>query len=81
MVGQSTIDTVVDAPRVEVGLKLRVDRLRVLLVKPKIQFFSLLRRERVYSVFDVLYGAVHAHICSIPGGQMLSRSDRAALAA
>jgi len=60
MVGQSAIDSVVDSPGIEVGFKLRVDRLGVVLVEPQIQFFSLLRSERVYGAFDVLYGAVHA---------------------
>ena len=34
VVGQGTINAVVDAPGVKIGFKLRVDRLRVALVKP-----------------------------------------------
>ena len=60
MVGQSAIDPVVNPPGIEVGRKLRIDRQRVVLVEPQVQFFSLLRCERVYGTFDVLYGAVHA---------------------
>ena len=62
MVGQSAIDSVVDTPGIKVGLKLRVDRLGVVLVEPQIQFFSLLRCKCVYGAFDVLYGAIHAFL-------------------
>jgi hypothetical protein len=34
VVSQGAIDPVVDAPGVEIGFKLRVDRLRAVLVKP-----------------------------------------------
>lgn len=60
MVSQSAIDAVIDAPRLEIDLKLRVNRLRVAPVKPQIEFVSLPRGESVYRAFDVLYGAVHA---------------------
>lgn len=60
MVGQGAIDSVVDAPGIEIGLKLGVDRLGVVLVEPQIQLFSLLRCQRIYCAFDVLDGAVHA---------------------
>jgi hypothetical protein len=43
MIRQSAIDAVVDSAGVEAGLKLRIDRLRVVLVKPQVEFFSLLR--------------------------------------
>jgi hypothetical protein len=43
MIRQSAIDAVVNSAGVEAGLKLRIDRLRVVLVKPQVEFFSLLR--------------------------------------
>jgi hypothetical protein len=55
VVGQGAIDTVVNARGFEVGLKLGVDRLRMVLVKPQAQFFYLLQRERVYCAFNFLY--------------------------
>ena len=60
MVGQSAIDTLVDATCSKIGPQLRVDRLRVVLVKPQMEFFPLPRRESVYGAFDFLYGGIHA---------------------
>jgi hypothetical protein len=57
VVGHGAIDAVVNAPRVEVSLKLHVDGLGMAPVKPQIQFLPLLRRERVYCAFDLLYRA------------------------
>ena len=34
VVGQGAINAVVDAPGIKIGLKLRVDRMRITLVKP-----------------------------------------------
>ena len=34
VVGQGAIDAVIDAPGIKIGFKLRVDRLRMTLVKP-----------------------------------------------
>jgi hypothetical protein len=55
VVGQGAIDAVVDAPGVKIGLKLRVNTLRMALVKPYVQLFHLLRRERVYCAFNFPY--------------------------
>jgi hypothetical protein len=57
VIGQGAIDTVIDAAPFKIGFKLRVDTLRVVLIKPLIQFFHLLGRERLYCAFDVLHGA------------------------
>ena len=59
MVGHSALDTIVKAARLEIGLKLPVNRLRVLPVKPQSQFFALLRRQSVYRPFDILQTAFH----------------------
>lgn len=55
MVGQGAIDAVIDAPGVKIGFELRIDSLRVALVKPYRQLFHLLRTKRVYRVFNFLY--------------------------
>lgn len=55
VVGQCAIDAVVNTSGVEIGFKLRVDRLRVALVKPHVQLFNLPRRQRVYGAFNFLY--------------------------
>jgi hypothetical protein len=55
VIGQRSIDTVVDASSLEIGFKLRINRLRITLVKPPIQFINLLLRQRVYGAFDFLY--------------------------
>jgi hypothetical protein len=55
MIGQSAIDTAVDAASFKIGLELSVDSLRVALIKPDEQFFQLLRRECVYRTFNFLY--------------------------
>jgi hypothetical protein len=47
MVGQCVIDAIVDAACLKVVRKLLIDRLWVRLIKPQIEFFSLLRRESV----------------------------------
>ena len=49
------MNAVVNAPGVKIGLKLRVDRLRMTLVKPYVELFDLLRRERVYRALNFLY--------------------------
>jgi hypothetical protein len=56
VVGKGAVNTVVDAPRLKVGFKLLVNRLRIVSVKPLVQFFPLLRREGVYCAFNLLYG-------------------------
>src|SRR5262245_29608540 len=45
---------VVQTTRGKVGLKARVDGLRVVLIQPRIKFGQLLRRQRSDSVFDLL---------------------------
>jgi hypothetical protein len=52
MIGQSAMNTIIDASGLKIGLKLRVDRRRMSLIKPPVQFIYLLRRERVYGAFD-----------------------------
>lgn len=52
MVGRGAIDTLVYAARFERGPKLKLNRLRIVLVKPAIQFFPLLRRNGIYRSFD-----------------------------
>ena len=59
MVGHSALDTIVKAARLKIGLKLPVNSLRVLPVKPQSQFFALLRRESVYRPFDIPQTAFH----------------------
>src|SRR5271165_4758088 len=54
MIGQSAINTIVDASGLKIGFELRVDQLRMALVKPPVQFIQLLRRERVCGAFDFL---------------------------
>ena len=54
VVGQGAINAVVDAPGVKIGFKLRVNRLRMALIKPYVQLFHLLRRKRVYRAFNFL---------------------------
>ena len=59
MVGHSALYTIVKAARLKIGLKLPVNSLRVLPVKPQSQFFALLRRESVYRPFDIPQTAFH----------------------
>ena len=59
MVGHSALDTIVKAARLKIELKLPVNRLRVLPVKPQSQFFALMRRESVYRSFDIPQTAFH----------------------
>lgn len=57
MVSLGTGDTVVDAASFEVGLMPRVDPLRVVLVKPLIEFFYLLGRDGVYGPCKCMAGS------------------------
>lgn len=59
MVGQSALYAIVEAARLKIGLKVPVNRLRMLPVKPQSEFFALLRRESVYCPFDILQTAFH----------------------
>ncbi len=45
---QSAMDGFVETARRQIGLKANVDGLRAILIKPRIQFFQFLRRERSY---------------------------------
>ncbi len=60
MAGQGAIYTIVKSAKFEIGLKLRINRLRVMLVKPQGELFYLLGCERVDRAFDILYGPIHA---------------------
>jgi hypothetical protein len=53
-VGQSAMNGLVEATRSKVGLNARVDGLLTMLVKPRKQFFQLLRCKRSYRAFDFL---------------------------
>ena len=49
------VDTLIETARFNIGLKLNVNRLRIVLVKPLAQFFPLLGRQRGNRVFDLLH--------------------------
>jgi hypothetical protein len=69
VVGQGAIDAVVYAARVKVGFKLLINWLRIMLVKPLIEFFALRRRKSVYRAFNLLYSVqVHASLLPRLGG-------------
>jgi hypothetical protein len=51
---QSAINGFVEAPRLKVGLNAGINGLRAVLVKPQVQFIQLLRRECLYTTFNLL---------------------------
>jgi hypothetical protein len=53
---QSAMDGFVETARRKIGLNASVDGLRTILVKPGVQFFQLLRRERSDGALDFLHG-------------------------
>jgi hypothetical protein len=55
MIGKGTGNAVIEAARVDSSFKLHVARLQILLVKPDVQFFPLVGRERVNGAFDLLH--------------------------
>ena len=56
LVVQRTLDGRVEASGRKIGLDASVDRRRIVLLKPYIQFFYLARRERSDSAFNVFDG-------------------------
>jgi len=52
VVGQCAMNPIVQKTGVHIRLKLHVDRLRMTLVKPRVQLGHLLRGERVYPAFN-----------------------------
>jgi hypothetical protein len=54
LVVQSAMNSFVETARVKVGPNASVDRMRVIAIKPQVQFVQLLGRKRVYGVFDFL---------------------------
>jgi hypothetical protein len=59
---QSAADCLVETACGEVGLNAGIDRLRAMLVKPRVQFFQFTRRQGLYRAFDLLnrvHGPLH----------------------
>ena len=54
VVSQGAVNAVIEAPGVKVGLKLRVDRLRAMLVQPCVQLLHLSRCKGRYRAFNLL---------------------------
>ena len=54
VVGHRATDAVVDAPRTKIGLKLRVNGLRAVPIKPCVQLFQLARRQHSDCPFNFL---------------------------
>jgi hypothetical protein len=55
MIGNSAGNAVIEATRLDSSFKLHVADVQVALVKPDVQFFPLLGRQRVYGAFDLLH--------------------------
>lgn len=56
MIGNSAGNAVIEAARVDSSFKLHVARVQIVLVKPDVQLFPLLGRQRIYRAFDLLHG-------------------------
>jgi hypothetical protein len=54
LVVQCPLNGFVETPRFKVGLNLGIDEVRVIAVKPQVQFVQLLRRERIDGAFNLL---------------------------
>ena len=54
MIGYGAGNALIEPSRVNGGLKLNVARLQIMLVKPNIELVSLLGRQRVNGVLDLL---------------------------
>ena len=63
MAGHGAAEAVVDAPGVKISLKLGVNGLRAVQIKPGLEFLQCARRERSDGAFDVL-NSVQAHVAS-----------------
>ena len=65
VVGHCATDAIVDAPGSKIGLKLRVNGLRAVHIKPRVQFFQFARRQSSDGAFDLSY-SIQAHLASLP---------------
>jgi hypothetical protein len=54
LVVQCPLNGFVETPRFKVGLNLGIDEVRMMAVKPQVQFVQLLRRERIDGAFNLL---------------------------